>query len=438
MSDKPEPNLFLLRDVVRDVINELEKPGPNSKDALAFLEGYDVEELSKNSPFRMPLQVAASELRTGSLAEALNMFHDIQHDVRKELPRFRIVLFDETGFWTDPAIVAAAGKLWGAYLYDENRRVHVAELTASHELTYLYTSTENQVDDDIDEIIRLNGDGGEPVTYVHCSRIDAMSWDHKRPCGAPADTQAENYDALVESEREYYVANVSFETPGTPILKDLLGVVVDLAEAGEMRKAKSIFDAEVCKLAVAPYINRALEIFKKMSFTDAVDGIAKFKANPLVQDYGSEFIGFRQVQSHKMAAEAITSVTNYGMNFGEDEGSKFSAREVASDSDWPWIVGQYVSDDRFPTSFNIKGQSPLVELLSDRAKKSLLSLGVDIKDTASVARMGAYATDHHTLFYQYVWQVQPMAALDWKASMAEAKEAVVAAKPSSPDTSPAP
>ena len=49
----------------------------------------------------------------------------------------RIVLLDETEYWAKH-ITEEAGKIHGAYIYDENMRVHCCEFTPSYFLEPLY------------------------------------------------------------------------------------------------------------------------------------------------------------------------------------------------------------------------------------------------------------------------------------------------------------
>jgi hypothetical protein len=63
-------------------------------------------------------------------------------EAQKILPHFKIVVLDETEYWREE-IVAKAGKIYGAYLFDANRHVNCCELTPSYELYPLYSNPLN-------------------------------------------------------------------------------------------------------------------------------------------------------------------------------------------------------------------------------------------------------------------------------------------------------
>lgn len=245
MSNKPEPNLFLLRDAIVNTIKALDGVEPNVEQARSILDSYDITNLGVDNEARISLSDVGNHLSSRNCSGAKETLELILADVKKAVPRFRLVLMDETQCWTDPALVAAAGKIYGCYLYDETRRVHVAELTASHELHYLYTSTANQVDDDMNEVLLMHGSGGEEVSYFHCSDIERISWDRKLACGESADVTADTYESLLESELEYYRCNWCLETPRKNSPRAMLEVAAEYAEAGEMARANFILANEV-------------------------------------------------------------------------------------------------------------------------------------------------------------------------------------------------
>lgn len=452
MSDKPEPNLFLLRDALQNAIKELDKPEPSSRFAMSFLGGYDLTNLSKDSEVLATLTMAAGELRTGSLAETKNMLEDVLAQVRTELPRFRIVLMDESEHWTDKALVAAAGKIWAAYLYDETRRVHLAELTPSYELRYLYSSTENHVDDDMDETIRLNGDGGEPYTYMHCGRVDSIPWDKKLPCGEPTDPAADSYQALADSEYEHYISNICKEVPCKNSLRDMLGVVVELAEAGELKKAELIFEDLLDYANTPPQVLAAIKEIRAMPFEESLlnlkklhlgyrdlEGFAVIAAGSDLSELrnkglelASRHIGFTPVARCESMLSALKERDAYSAAYpGGRPGSQFVIRQLPDSLDY--VVGQYRSDPRHPRTFEVAqridtvqalqggvspfAREPLVELLSSDTVAKLQALDIDVGDHELMYRMGAYAHDEHSLFYQYVQEFEPRLAKAWAAGV---------------------
>lgn len=96
-------------------------------------------------------------------------------------PKICIVKIDETQYWTDKGLVeACGGKIFAAYMYDENWRVHCAELTPSYELEFLEYQPGNYIEDS-DECERVDTmlsdaqhDNPESVTYRHCRDIDRI------------------------------------------------------------------------------------------------------------------------------------------------------------------------------------------------------------------------------------------------------------------------
>lgn len=133
--------------------------------------------------------------------------------IGEQLPDFRIVLLDETRDWTDDGLVGRAGKIWSAYLYDANRSVHLAELTPSYELEYLYCTAEGELTEDDRETLQMHGGPEGGVIYVHCSEIDRIEWSRKHACGIFVDPNADSYRDLMESEIEYYRGNVVVDVP---------------------------------------------------------------------------------------------------------------------------------------------------------------------------------------------------------------------------------
>jgi len=113
-------------------------------------------------------------------------------------PKLKLVKIDETHYWSD-LVVESAGRLWGVYLYDENVHVHCAEWTASYECHFLYTVTENEVDDETDRMIEEGDMFTDPIRYFHVSDIkadyDCKGWRIK---------DYANYDEMIEAAVEYY------------------------------------------------------------------------------------------------------------------------------------------------------------------------------------------------------------------------------------------
>lgn len=123
--------------------------------------------------------------------------------------KLKVVEIDETQYWSDD-IVAKAGKLFGVYLYDERVEVFMAELTPSYCLTFLYTNTENHVDDDTHDQI-LRAEIHEP-RYYHVRSIDQMKRIDLRKHGvnirftsSESQHYRDNFDRAVEQLQANHV-----------------------------------------------------------------------------------------------------------------------------------------------------------------------------------------------------------------------------------------
>jgi hypothetical protein len=127
-------------------------------------------------------------------------------------PQFNVVVLDETHQWSDE-IRQYAGKMYGAYMYDVNRQVHVAELTPSYELYFLCNTPLNQVSDEMQEAIFEAGSGsGTDVMYVHCKDIDRLPDTHKH-YGQPVDLGDDTYDEVLERALDHRRGNVVLDVP---------------------------------------------------------------------------------------------------------------------------------------------------------------------------------------------------------------------------------
>ncbi len=255
MSSDVEPNFYPLRDGLRTFIKEFATtpatmPAGSMTSALrSFVGGLDLPE---NDSVVGQLRAAVGEVRDGKVGEATAMLEEVLAEVQSRLPRFRIVLMDETEGWTDAALKAQAGKIWAAYLYDENRQVRIADISPSYEMHYLYCTAENPLPEDMAEILVTHGDGGQDVSYNYCRQIDGIAWDRKQACGKSADPTADDYAALVEAEIEHYKCNVGIQTPRAPRWQDLVDVVIERFEGGATGAAASLLESVVLKLEAMP------------------------------------------------------------------------------------------------------------------------------------------------------------------------------------------
>jgi len=120
----------------------------------------------------------------------------------------RIVLVEETEYWCDD-LAKQAGKIYGVYLYDENRVVHCCELTGSYELNALEVAILNNEtcpEDVRDDIDAEWNSATELISYFHTYTVD--DWDK-----FPLPTQrckAEEYDEVWEELMQYCRSNTPY------------------------------------------------------------------------------------------------------------------------------------------------------------------------------------------------------------------------------------
>ncbi len=122
-------------------------------------------------------------------------------------PRFCLLKLDETRHWADD-MAARAVRIFGLYVYDQNRRVHCCEFTPSYECLFVGSAGGNtDLDDDaaerLDDEIREGDLGTEPVRYIHCREIDALPeiGEHDLKVGI-TDTGIEDEEEAVEYVRQ--------------------------------------------------------------------------------------------------------------------------------------------------------------------------------------------------------------------------------------------
>lgn len=277
MSTTAELNFFRLATALGSIIS-LAAAG-QYRDAAAALdslspEHVDPSEIDALSGMRQVLEVAHSELKKGSGEEGLTLLLDAMNDLRKELPRFRIVLLNETPNWRDQAIVQECGQIWGAYLYDEAHKIHLADVNPSYELHFLFASPENQICDATAEALLTKSSPPEGVATYYCRMIDNIPWDRKHFCGIPQDPTADDYDELVASEVEHYVTNPIFSLPRAPSAAMLASAAKEQCQAGD-------FPAAVATMkSIDTWCDAAKDLIEQLKFSpseidadEAFDGL---------------------------------------------------------------------------------------------------------------------------------------------------------------------
>lgn len=130
----------------------------------------------------------------------------------------KVLQLDETGYWA-PSIAERAGKIIGVYLYHDDLHVHCCELTPSYELHFVgsfYTASNLEEDEweKLDEEIREGNVDQELVTYMHCSRVDAMPQIKDFGCDSIGTctyhgADEEDRDRIIEDAQEWLRANSS-------------------------------------------------------------------------------------------------------------------------------------------------------------------------------------------------------------------------------------
>lgn len=96
------------------------------------------------------------------------------------LPELWVVKIDEREHWLDPEVFAACPRIYGVYVFDRKRHVHICSFTPTYELHYLgsdYILIDGLGDyrlSEIDEKIRDGDSQCDDVTYWGAHDIDRM------------------------------------------------------------------------------------------------------------------------------------------------------------------------------------------------------------------------------------------------------------------------
>lgn len=87
---------------------------------------------------------------------------------------YKVVLLDESCYYTEPYLAKLGGKVMRAFLFDANKAVNCCELTPSYELIPLYSTCAGDISDDLfDDLRQIDSDDND-ITYHHCSYIDKL------------------------------------------------------------------------------------------------------------------------------------------------------------------------------------------------------------------------------------------------------------------------
>jgi hypothetical protein len=121
-----------------------------------------------------------------------------------------IVLIDETKYW-DEELAKQAGKIYGVFLFDANKKVHCCELTPSRELESLEVAILNnetcpeEVRDEIEEQWITST---ELISYMHVSTVNELLVFALKT----ERCKAEDYDGTWEELVDYFRANTPWYT----------------------------------------------------------------------------------------------------------------------------------------------------------------------------------------------------------------------------------
>ncbi|SFF32972.1 hypothetical protein [Paracidovorax wautersii] len=202
------------------------------RESLEYLEA----DVKTAGPEAQRIEQIAEGLESGAIGTfvAAHAALQVQDDLLAKVPDFRVVLLDETSGW-NPAIQAHAKSVFSAYLYDAKRPVHLAEITPSFELHYLFSTAENpELPDDIEEAITTVGGPEGGAVYMHARVVQAQPWDRRYVCTEPNFPDSETYDELVASEVERYRSNVPMQLPSPLGAAEALRFAEILIQRGEL------------------------------------------------------------------------------------------------------------------------------------------------------------------------------------------------------------
>ena len=120
-------------------------------------------------------------------------------ETKTKTAKLKVVKIEETQFWK-PAIANKAGKLFGVYIFDSTQSTHCCEIRASYYLRFMYTFTEEFVDDKTNEEIQnVDFMNGNQDIYIHCGDMDKMKVEAEYEFEYEGESGGENYEEEFES-----------------------------------------------------------------------------------------------------------------------------------------------------------------------------------------------------------------------------------------------
>jgi hypothetical protein len=94
------------------------------------------------------------------------------------LPDLCVVKIDERGYWRDPVVLSRTTRLFGVYVFDRRRHVHICSFTPCYELHFLGSQWDclpeisDEDREDLWDRIQEGDRQSEPVTYWDKTDID--------------------------------------------------------------------------------------------------------------------------------------------------------------------------------------------------------------------------------------------------------------------------
>lgn len=108
------------------------------------------------------------------------LYKQVQHRkdyvfVASRVANYKVVVFDETEYWSPDMVEKAGGKIYATYLFDSASATYCCELTPSYYLIHLFsTPLQDTEDGTVEQEIREAESGCDNDAYYHCHSIDSQ------------------------------------------------------------------------------------------------------------------------------------------------------------------------------------------------------------------------------------------------------------------------
>jgi hypothetical protein len=144
----------------------------------------------------------------------------METETKRTLPiDAHLVAIDQTEYWNIPDHMEHIEKILGVYLYDANEHTYLCEMQPSYWLypvdnvVVFRDSADDEVQDDVDQVVRSNGDDG---IYMHVIDIEMLierePEHHRHPDTGDVIVSYDDcpYDEQIESYIEHFQGNAAF------------------------------------------------------------------------------------------------------------------------------------------------------------------------------------------------------------------------------------